>query len=195
MIDAGSLSSSQARELVARLTADCPQRRFLSKAPSNSFRIDALRGLFPDARIVAIYRRGEEVVASRGRRSYGFGREVRWGEMQVPRLSYLRGIRTFVRKWRETLEYVEEQRKKEDFCVITYEQLRCDTRRTLGRVFEHIELAEEPYLDDVRLKSGPGSWKAALPLPYRILLRAWVIGGNRVIARIEEQAPPGGTAP
>jgi hypothetical protein len=59
--------------LVSELTAEFRQRRFLSKAPTNTFRLRLLSALFPDAKFVVLYRTGEEVVASWGRRPYAVG--------------------------------------------------------------------------------------------------------------------------
>jgi hypothetical protein len=175
-------------DLLARLTEGFRERRFLSKAPTNSFRVRAIRALFPDARIVAIYRRGEPVVASWGRRSYGFGRPVNWGPTRIDRLGYGPGIRIFARKWRETLDYLEANRRELGILAVTYKQLATDTQATLRRIVDHLELPFEDYLRDVRLDYRPREWARAIPAPYRPILRASVWGGNRVLRRLERDA-------
>lgn len=178
-------------ELVARLTSQFRERRFLSKAPTNSFRIKALRKLFPNAKFLALYRRGEEVVASWGKRSYGFGKRVDWGNTHYRRLSYLRGIPLFARKWRETLEYLEDLRREVPICAITYDDLLQSPAATLERVFDFLELPREPYIYDVRLIDRTSGWTRAIPWCYRPLLRCLTRTGNRVLADLEHDSRGG----
>lgn len=188
VVEEPGLSESRRRELVSRLTEGLDRPRFLSKSPTNSFRVVAIRRLFPDARIVAILRRGEEVVASWGRRVYGFGRKVDWGATQIERLSYAEGIDLFARKWRETIDYLEARRDGLDILTITYDQLRDDPGGTLRRVLRHVELPYEPYIDEVRLEPRSGAWRRTIPARHRPRLWLRVRGGNARLRRIARGA-------
>lgn len=109
-----NLDRVQIRELVSRLTVDFHEKRFLSKAPTNSFRVKIIHRIFLGAKFVALFRSGAEVVSSWGQRSYGFGKPVSWGDEKQKSLSYEKGIKIFARKWYETLEYLESAKKKWD---------------------------------------------------------------------------------
>ena len=169
--------------LIARLTAELRQPRYLSKAPTNSFRVRALRAMFPDAKIVAIYRRGEQVIASWGRRHYGFNKPVDWGTTKIDRLSYPAGIDLFARKWRETIEQIEAHRRELDILTITYDALVEDPAPTLAKVFEHLELPFEDYAREVKLTDRADAWKATIPPRHRLRLWRRTRAGNAIIRR------------
>lgn len=174
--------------LVAELTTHFKQRRFLSKSPTNTFRIRLLARLFPNARFIVLYRRGEEVVASWGRRSYGFGRPVDWGDTHATKLGYIRGITTFSRKWRETIDHAESCRFVAPMLRMTYRQLVENTQATLDRVAAFLEL-EGPLVAPTRLETArQGSWKRDIPPVWRPYLRLCSLAGNRILARIEQES-------
>ena len=56
IVEKSILTALQKNELIERLTKDFHEKRYLSKAPTNSFRVGIIRDLFPDAKILAIYR-------------------------------------------------------------------------------------------------------------------------------------------
>lgn len=172
---------------IQEMTRGFREERFFHKAPGNSFRVKVLREWFPDAKIVALFRRGEEVVASYGRRFYGFGKPFHWGDVHIDRLSYRRGIDIFARSWNETLDYLLSVRDELDYFPLTYDQLVDDTGQTLERLFEYLDLPIEPYIYDVRLKDRRSNWKTEIPLPYRLYLSAKVRRGNRILRRIEKE--------
>lgn len=179
-----TLPPDRRQDLVTRLTAGLDRPRYLSKAPTNSFRVRAIRQLFPDAKLVAIVRRGEEVIASWGRRVYGFGKPVNWGPTRIECLSYPEGIAIFARKWRETLDYLDSQRRSLDILTISYDHLVHDTAATLRRILDHLELPIEPYIDEVRLDDHHGAWRQAIPLRHRWQLWHEVRHGNARLRRM-----------
>ena len=173
--------------LVAELTADFRQRRFLSKAPTNTFRIRLLSALFPDAKFVVLYRTGEEVVASWGRRPYGFGKTVNWGEMRSDRLGYFRGINVFSRKWRETIDYAETCRESVPMLRMTYRQLVEHTEQALKRLSVFLELDSPLTLPPVLETGRQEAWREDIPRRWRPYLRSLCRGGNYVLSCIEQQ--------
>lgn len=174
--------------LVAELTADFRQKRFLSKAPTNTFRIRLLSALFPDARFVVLYRTGEEVVASWGRRPYGFGKPVNWGEMHADCLGYFRGINVFSRKWRETIDHAESCRETVPMLRITYRQLVEQTEQTLQRLSAFLELDSPLSLPPRLVTTRQGAWREDIPRRWRGYLQFRSRGGNKVLSRIERGA-------
>jgi len=171
--------------LQARLTTAFREQRFLSKAPTNSFRVKAIRELFPDARMVAICRRGGPVIASWGQRHYGFGRPVHWGALQIDRMGYLRGITVFARKWRETLFYLEKMRRAGELTLYSYNELTAAPQATLQRIFHDVELPEEPYVRDVRVRPSGAQWRRQIPRRYWLYVRLMTMTGNLLIGRLE----------
>ncbi len=172
-------------DLISRLTEDFRETRFLLKAPTNTFRVKAIRQLFPDARIVAVVRRGEDVVASWGRRHYGFGKPVDWGDTRIAKMSFGRGISIFTRKWRETLDYALRMRREGLLEVFSYRSLARDPQGTLARITGSLELPYEEYLDTIKIQPSAAKWKHEIPLPYRLLLRGLTFSGNRRIQALE----------
>lgn len=159
--------------------------RFLSKSPINSFRVLAIRKMFPDCKIVAIVRRGEQVVSSWGTRTYGFGRPVNWGEAQTAALTYEEGIAIFARKWRETLEYLVEKEREASIYLVTYKQLVTDTAWTVARVLRHCELPMEPWIHEIVLEGCSCKWLEDVPEEYRRELFLATQEGNDIIRGIE----------
>lgn len=175
-------------QLVSELTTEFRQRRFLSKAPTNTFRIRLLSALFPEAKFIVLYRTGEEVVASWGRRPYGFGKPVNWGEMRAHRLGYFRGMNVFSRKWRETIDYAESCRETVPMLRMTYRQLVEQTEQTLQRLSVFLEL-DSPLSLPPNLETGrQGAWREDIPRRWRPYLRFLSRGGNKVLSRIEKEA-------
>jgi hypothetical protein len=187
--DESFVASLDRDRLVSELTAEFRQRRFLSKAPTNTFRLRLLAALFPDAKFVVLYRTGEEVVASWGKRPYGFGHPANWGEMRTDRLGYFRGINVFSRKWRETIDYAESCRGAVPMLRMTYRQLVENPRDTLDRLAEFLEL-ESTLVAPPRLeKARVGAWREVIPPRWRPYLRWRCRAGNRVLDRIEREVP------
>jgi len=137
--------------LLADLTTKFAQRRFLSKAPTNTFRVRLLNTLFPGAKFIVLYRTGEEVVASWGSRPYGFGCPVDWGQFRVRRLGYFQGIRVFSRKWQETIEAAESCVGAAEILRLTYRQLIQRTDEVLDALTDFLEL-DSPLRSPERLE-------------------------------------------
>ena len=182
------LSDQQQETFVRRLTNGFVHKRFLSKSPTNSFRIEAIHELFPEARFVAIYRRGESVISSWGRRAYGFHRSAEWGEAKYESLSYVNGIRIFRRKWLETINHVESLRSRIPIYTLAYERLVDAPLPELTSLFSFLELPHEDYLAQVRFEDTKDKWKQTIPLRYRPWVRALVAGGNRRISEATSHA-------
>ncbi|MCP3981423.1 MAG: methyltransferase domain-containing protein [bacterium] len=188
--DSWTLGEARAQELKARLTTEFRERRFLSKAPSNSFRVRALKELFPDARIIALYRRGREVVSSWGRRFYGFGKEVQWGDTRIDCLGYEEGISIFARKWLETLQHLEAARRELGFLALTYDELVTEPRQTLERVFRHLELPMEDWVAGVRVVDRRDGWREGVPERHHELLAEATREGDALIDALAGECVP-----
>jgi hypothetical protein len=172
IVEKSILTDPQKKELIKRLTKDFHEKRYLSKAPTNSFRVGIIRDFFPDAKILAIYRSGPEVVSSWGQRGYGFGKSVSWGEQHCRKLGYREGIKIFSRKWFETIQYLESQRQKLNFMAITYDDLIDYPSKTLEKIFQYLELPPEPYIYNFHLKDVRLAWKEKIPwLYHRYLIK------------------------
>jgi len=176
-----SLKKSEINSLVQELTDGFKEERFLSKTPTNSFRIKPIIEIFPDCKILVILRNGEEVVGSWGKRHYGFGKRVNWGEVSTEKLSYYKGINVFVRKWQEVVQAIEKVKHLENVLILTYQDLTDNTSTTLQKVFEFLELPYEEYIGNISLSSNKDNWKRDLPLIYRLYLLKKVKFGNEKI--------------
>ena len=158
-----NLTAQERNRLISRLTANLSGLRFLSKSPSNSFRVKILPLLFPGAKIVAIYRQGPEVVTSWGQRAYGFGKRVSNNELKCRKLGYRQGINIFAKKWYETVSYLEAARAEMGFLAITYDDLIDHTSATLETVFDYLELPIEDYIYNIKLDDRRSGWKEKIP--------------------------------
>jgi hypothetical protein len=173
--------------LQAELTSGFHEARFLSKAPTNTFRIRLLAHLFPSARFVALYRQGEEVVGSWGLRPYGFRKSVRWGEVSTRRLGYKRGIDVFTRKWHETITYGESCKSLVPMLRLTYRQLITNTTAVLERLTSFLELDSSLVLPSGISADRTTAWQTVIPWWWRPYLVAHVSDGNRLVDAIDEE--------
>ncbi len=183
-----TLNAGKIQNLKRELTKDFKEERFLSKAPTNSFRLKPILKIFPDSKIVVVLRHGEEVVASWGKRPYGFGKKVDWGNVKTKKLSYFKGINIFSKKWKEVIDVIEEVQDLSNIYILTYEDLVKNTTEVLSEVFEFLELDYENYIDEIRLKYDRSKWKKELPFPYRLYLLAKVRKGNKKIEKLKTNA-------
>lgn len=179
-----NLSDTQIYQLKKRLTENFKEKRFFSKAPSNTFRVKVIKEIFPDAKIVAILRRGESVISSWGERNYGFGKRVDWGETKINKLSYVRGICLFAKKWMQTLKYIESCKDDLDILTVSYESLTTRTDVILEKIFNKIELPIEPYIKEVDITCRENKWLNTIPFVYRPLLKSVVLKGNMIIKKM-----------
>lgn len=163
------------------------EERFLSKAPTNVFRVEIIRKLFPNSKILVILRRGEHVVSSWGKRPYGFGKEVNWGKTKIERLGFFKGINIFTRKWKEVIEMTKKYENCDQIEILTYENLIENTEETLKNVFHFLELPFEKYLSEINLNYNFKKWKKDIPLVYRFYLKLSVYRGNKEIKKMTKK--------
>jgi len=157
------LSDEEKNNLISQLTENFSGKRFLSKSPTNSFRVKIIPKLFPGAKIVAIYRKGAEVVSSWGQRGYGFGKKISNDELKCRKLGYRKGIEIFSRKWSETITYLESIREEMGFLVVTYDDLIDHTSETLETVFNYLELPIEDFIYKIKLDDQRSIWTKKIP--------------------------------
>jgi Sulfotransferase family len=104
--------------------------RFLEKSPNNSFNIDLIHRVFPDARFVHLIRDGRDVVTSM------LAAKKSWGKDWAPDHGYEAGI--------EWVRAVTECRRLhglvENYCEVRYKDLLNRGPETLARIYEFLEL-------------------------------------------------------
>jgi len=176
-----NLNVFEINKLKKELTRNFRGKRFLSKAPTNSFRIRILRHLFPDAKIIALYRKGPAVIASWGQRDYGFGKPVHWGTTRFEQLPYQDGIRIFARKWLEVIQYLESQKKEIGFYSLGYERLIQNPLRELTRLFEYLEIPVESYISKITLANKNKRWQEVIPQVYHELVLKETAEGQKIL--------------
>lgn len=118
-----------------------PGKRFLSKAPSNSGRVEALYETFPDARIVCVVRSPLEVVPS----STSFF-AYQWHAFCDPLEEY--PLRDFTldligRWYRRPLQHLERA-PRSSYAIVKYDDLVQDPERTIADIYTHFGLALGP---------------------------------------------------
>lgn len=182
--NADCLSEADAVLLKQRLFEGLDTPRFLSKSPTNSFRLPLILKMYPDAKIVAIVRTGEQVVASWGRRRYGFGKPVEWGGFVRKKLSYREGINVFSSKWYETLCALKEASVSIPIKFVSYDSLVESTAAVLKGILDFTELPYEPYIEELSLCDNRQKWIGGIPWQWRWYLRAKVKRGNSEIREL-----------
>lgn len=179
-----NLKDSQKEEFVERLTEGFTQKRFLSKSPTNSFRVKIIKELFPEAKIVAIYRRGPDVVNSWIKRFYGPSDSARWWRKKHGKMKYKDCIKLLSEKWYETIEYLESCRREMDFLAIKYEDFTKDTSYILEKVMRYLELPSEEYIYNLKIDDRSGQWKKHIPWWYHKFLIKATQKGNEILEKI-----------
>ena len=152
----GAAQKKKRRQLLVALTKGLREDRFLSKAPTNSFRVLAIQELFPDAKFIAIHRNGCDVVNSWGSRPYGF-----------EKMGFQEGIHIFSQKWNETVDYLFAVSKKVDILHLLYEDFVSSPADTLAAVYQFCELDAQavPY-PSLRLQERNFQWREKIPPEY-----------------------------
>ncbi|EDM42978.1 sulfotransferase [unidentified eubacterium SCB49] len=178
------LSDDEVDSLVRDLLVDFKEERFLSKSPTNVFRINPILEIFPNCKVLIILRNGEEVVASWGNRSYGFGKRVNWGNVKIKKLGYLQGINIFIKKWYDVINAVEEFIGKPNVMITSYDNLIENTDQSINKIFEFLELPYEPYLNDIKIKKETDKWKLTIPKYLHFYIKARAYYGNKKIAKM-----------
>ncbi|MEM8563456.1 MAG: sulfotransferase, partial [Pseudomonadota bacterium] len=176
--DADSVSESSKYSLVCELTSTLGADRYFSKAPSNSFRIPFLMDISCDPRFVVVVRNGCDVVASWGKRPYGFNRRVNWGEIRSLRLSFRRGIKVFARKWNETIDAIKPYADDPRVLIVNYSDMLVNWTHVITRVYEHCGLAMEKELLSVNYENRPDKWRESIPTKHHRMLEELTEKGN-----------------
>jgi hypothetical protein len=137
----------------------------VEKLPVNSFRLEFLRAVFPEARFVCIYRNGLEVarsIAADARPKNWFGvNGYKWNELkQLARSAtetchFPEACETDVQRglleWRLSTEAMVEFVRSlphESFCELSYAALVENPEATLNRVLEFIGTAQDAEVTD-----------------------------------------------
>jgi hypothetical protein len=156
----GRSQRKKVKQLMSALTKGFVEERFLSKAPTNSFRVLALKELFPDAKFIAIHRNGCDVVNSWGARPYGFSK-----------MCFQEGIAFFALKWNETIDYLFSLSGKVELLHVRYEDFVQDTPAVLSRVFRFCELDKHAVAcESLKLQDRNGQWRTNIPSEYHAFL-------------------------
>jgi len=168
------------KALLAALTAGLGKRRLLTKSPSHVARLGALRGLWPDARIVAIVRAGEDVAASL----------IEHGSAQranphLP-LASAEGIGLLGRRFRRGMELLAAHADAVRF--VRYERLVADPPDEAAAVLDHCGLAAGEYLAGLRARP-PRPWQTRIPHELHEPLAAAMRPGNELAAQLAGEAP------
>jgi hypothetical protein len=157
------LNYFQERMLAGELGRNLGSKRYWSKQPFNTFRIHALKEIFPDSAIAAIHRDGRDVVASWGREG------DRWNLMG----GYESALPIFCRKWNEAIEHIETHKTALDLKVLKYEDLVINPSRTLESLFLACDLEWLPALyGNISVKNRTGVWRTRIPEQYHRQLNA-----------------------
>jgi len=153
-------------------------QRLLLKSPSLSFAIEPIIDLFPDIKIIAIYR--EPLGCINSWRGIGTGKE-----------EDLKRIVALCRRWTETIQYVEEKREKYGFQVTTYYDLIHDTNGTLQKIFNYCELDTEDYINDIKLEDKRYWYRTKMPHIIQHLILEKTAEGRRLLREIKTTNPMG----
>jgi hypothetical protein len=155
-----SLMWKKKKQLIRALTRGFVEDRFLSKAPTNSFRVLALKEMFNDAKFIAIHRNGCDVVNSWGSRPYGFAK-----------MGFREGIEVFSRKWNETIDYLFSQTEKVEIYHIRYEELVSNPAETLSLIYDFCDLDKSKVSYQLlQFQKIESQWKQKIDEQYHELL-------------------------
>lgn len=177
-----ALDAEGASALREALTADFSERRYFSKAPTNSFRLDLLRELFPGLKVLMLVRDGREVVASWGRRPYGFGQRVTWGRFRRSRFDEAEAIEVFAQKWAETIDALERYRNDAPCMIVDHADLATHWDALAPRIFDYLELPLRPELRALRFSGHATSWQEGVSPALHDRLAELTREGNEWIA-------------
>ena len=183
-----SLPIEKKKELVKELTLDLEDGlRFFSKAPTNSFRLQLLDEISVSPRIVAVVRKGESVVASWGRRPYGFNQKVSWGQFQRSKFSEQEAIGIFLRKWQEVIAALDEYRQRANLLIVDYDRLLESSEETLNAIYRFCDLDLSTEVAKARFANNGPSWEEVVSANFHDPLRMGCHSGNAWIRKYAAQ--------
>ena len=147
------------RDAFSRFVKTENKNRILNKNPRNTVRIEFIKKVFPDAKIIHIFRDGRDVVNSITRNMPSFM------------------IETICDRWSNSLKEVKNQSAKipkEDFIEIKYEEFCEKPREIIMNAYDKCELK----YDDILISKVPeklhnfnGKWKTEMKKEHWNLLR------------------------
>lgn len=165
------------------------KRRLLNKSPYNSMRIPWVKALFPDCRVVHIYRDGRAVVSSWKGKVEG---HVEGGRYRNPPRDADTFMRALAETWVEVTRQIETSAgrlRPDEFLALTYEALCDDAHGELRKLFAFCELDPARYDWSPiprRFENRNYKWKQALsPREQAIMLET--IGAR--LAELGYEAP------
>ena len=159
LITEDSFTEKQKEIIRARLTEGLEEPRFITKSPSLSYAVKILPDIFPEAKIIAIYRNPLQVINS--------WRPIRH-QQEIPMMKKVYTL--LCTKWTETIEYLEEARKEIDFMPVVYDDLIANTQEVLKRIFEYCELPIEDYIKTIKLEDKREWYKQVMPIELQELI-------------------------
>ena len=159
LITEDSFTEKQKEIIKARLTEGLEEPRFITKSPSLSYAVKILPDIFPNAKIIAIYRHPLQVINS--------WRPIRH-QQEVPMMKKVYTL--LCTKWTETIEYLEEARAEMGFIPIVYDDLITNTQDVLTRIFDYCELPIEDYIKTIKLEDKREWYKQIMPVELQELV-------------------------
>jgi len=124
------------RFLIQRLK---PTDSLIEKTPTNIYHVPTIKRLFPDAKIIAIFRDGRDVVISdMHHRLRANGQNVSFQDR--------------TRNWCQAMEAQLLCENQYDLLSISYESLLSDPHNTLNKIMTHLELPHDASLQNDMIK-------------------------------------------
>lgn len=156
------LDGIETKRLIADMTKDFRSKRFFVKQPFNLFRVHLIREIWPDSKILVIERDGRDVISSWGRKH---DRWVKFG-------GYEQSIRTFAKKWNESIEHATQYQDQLGLYRFRYEDLISDPTRILRELFEYCEIEYKSTIyDQIVLRKDVGLWRSRIPDEFHPLVQ------------------------
>jgi len=157
--DVDEMDLTRITEAFYRFVKSQKKKRLINKNPRNSTRILYIKKIFPDAKIIHIYRDGREVVNS------------------VTRNMDNNMIKKICERWVKTINEIKKQQSKVsklDFFEIKYEEFCEKPREIIEKAFQICELelneSQEERIPS-KLDNFNGNWMNEIDTKYHSLMR------------------------
>jgi hypothetical protein len=110
-----------------------PNKYLIEKTPTNIFEVPRIRRVFPEAKLIAVYRDGRDVAVSdkHHRRNMGEGGYT---------------LEDSIKKWRRAMEAHLEYTAKYDILSFSYETMLGEPEQTVRRLLQFLGLPEAPAI-------------------------------------------------